>query len=87
MNKTEIVKEISRQCGYKVSDVELIVDKFFFYAKETLIDRKRVTISGFGSFVVKNRAPRMAVNPKTKKEVHVSAKEVVKFIPGGALKL
>lgn len=87
MNKTEIVKEISLKCGYKVTDVELIVDEFFSCAKEALVNRKRVGISGFGSFVIKNRAPRKAVNPKTKKEVHVPAKEVVKFIPGGALHL
>lgn len=87
MNKTEIVKEISRKCGYKISDVEIIMDEFFSCAKETLIERKRVAISGFGSFVVKNRAPRKAVNPKTKEGVDVPAKDVVRFVPGSSLTL
>jgi DNA-binding protein HU-beta len=45
-----------------------------------------VTISGFGTFFLAERAARMGRNPRTGEEVHIAARKVPRFIPGKKLK-
>jgi integration host factor subunit alpha len=45
-----------------------------------------VRLSSFGSFIVRKRRPRMGRNPKTGKEVKISACRVMVFKPSAVLK-
>jgi len=47
---------------------------------------EEVSVAGFGIFAVKDRAARVARNPKTGEPVNVPAKRVPKFKPAKALK-
>ncbi|MGL4227459.1 MAG: HU family DNA-binding protein [Tannerellaceae bacterium] len=87
MNKGEMIKLIADKHGYTIQDVETIVNAFFKHARNILHERERVAISGFGSFVVNQRAARTALNPRTQEIIDVPAKEVVQFIPGKSLLL
>jgi DNA-binding protein HU-beta len=43
---------------------------------------ERVTLVGFGSFSVIDRAPRLGRNPKTGEEVPIPSRRAVRFRPG-----
>lgn len=51
-----------------------------------LKEGNEVTIHDFGRFFVKQRAARMARNPKTGESIQVGVKNVIKFVPRGSLK-
>jgi nucleoid DNA-binding protein len=46
---------------------------------------KRVTLTGFGSFTIVERAPRTGRNPKTGEKVPIPPRRAVKFRPGREL--
>ena len=71
--------------GTKVQ-AEEIVDGLFGSVVDTLKKGEEVSIAGFGIFSVKDRAARMARNPKTGEQVKVAATKVPKFRAAKALK-
>ena len=82
MTKKGIVKELSAKTGLTQVEAKRILQSMF----ETIIDvlerDSRIEIRNFGVFAVKQRAARMARNPRTGEQVPVSAKRVVTFKPG-----
>ena len=49
--------------------------------------RQKVTLLGFGTFSISERAERKGINPATKQEITIPAKKVVKFKPGAQLEV
>ena len=47
----------------------------------------KVSILGFGTFSVKQRAARTGINPLTKEKIKIKAKKVVSFKPSKSLKV
>ena len=71
--------------GTKVQ-AEAVVDKVIDSIVSTLKSGNEVSIAGLGIFSVKQRAARMARNPKTGEQVSVAATKVPKFRAAKALK-
>ena len=53
---------------------------------EALAEGEKVQLVGFGSFEVRERAPRIGRNPRTKEEVTIPASKAVQFKSGKVLK-
>ena len=53
---------------------------------EALAEGEKVQLVGFGSFEVRERAPRLGRNPRTKEEVTIPASKAVQFKSGKVLK-
>jgi nucleoid DNA-binding protein len=53
---------------------------------EELSEGNAVQFTGFGTFKVSKRAPRMGRNPRTGEAVEIPASQSVKFTPGKTLK-
>lgn len=92
MNKTELVKKLSKKTGLSLKDSEAAVDSIFnaksgkgIIAVE-LDSGKKVTIPGFGTFKTVPRKARMGVNPKTGQKMQIPAKNYVTFKAGKTLK-
>ena len=68
------------------SDVDRLVTTIFARIKKALADGDRVELRGFGVFGTKQRAPRIARNPKTGESVSVAQKAVPYFKAGKILK-
>ena len=62
MTKAEIVNEISKQTGIKKEECLAIVEAFMDVTKETMCNGESVYLRGFGSFIIKTRAPKPARN-------------------------
>ena len=55
-------------------------------AANTDMTKKKVTISGFGTFEVRERAERQGINPRTQEPITIAASRSIVFKQGKALK-
>ena len=62
MTKAEIIAEISDKTGIEKNDVTSTVEAFFSIVKDTLATGENIYVRGFGSFVNKKRAKKVARN-------------------------
>ncbi len=86
MNKQALAEWVHGKLGGTKVQAEEIVDGLFDSIVDTLKKGGEVSVAGFGIFSVKQRAARMARNPKTGEQVKVAATKVPKFRPAKALK-
>ncbi len=91
MTKAEIVNWILKNTNTKLSkkDVSKIVNAIFEEIISEITsakDEKKIQISGFGTFLVKRRAPKIGRNPKTKEETLIPERLGISFKPGKRLK-
>ena len=85
MNKKDIIKKVAENTGMTQKDVTAIVDTFVDAVMDSIKDGK-VSISGFGTFEVVERAARMGRNPKTGMEIEIPASKSPRFKPAKAFK-
>lgn len=86
MNKQALADWVHGKLGGTKVQAEELVDGLFDAIVGTLKKGGEVSIAGFGIFSVKQRAARMARNPKTGEQVKVAATKVPKFRAAKALK-
>lgn len=84
--KKELIDRIADETRYKRSDVREIVQAFLDNVIKELGSGNRLEFRDFGVFEIRNRAPRMAQNPRTLERVPVPARRTVKFKVGRLMK-
>ena len=88
MTKSELIEKIAAsQDQLPPKDVELAVRMILERMAHALVTNQRTEISGFGSFSLHYRAPRVGRNPKTGDAVSLSGKYVPYFKPGKELRI
>jgi DNA-binding protein HU-beta len=85
MNKAELIDAMASQAGLSKADAKRALDAFIDTTGGALKKGDRVALVGFGSFSVSKRSARKGRNPRTGKEINISAKNVVKFKAGAEL--
>ncbi|MBR1399273.1 MAG: integration host factor subunit beta [Alphaproteobacteria bacterium] len=86
MTRSELVERIAAKVpNLTIKDIDRIVDVIFNRLVSALADGDRVELRGFGAFSVRERQPRIAINPKNKNKVSVPAKKIVHFKTGKEL--
>ena len=85
MSKKEFVDAYAKATGETKKRAEELVNQFLDTVEETLLNGDSVQFVGWGTFEVKERAARTGINPQTKKEIKIPAKNVVKFKVGKKL--
>jgi DNA-binding protein HU-beta len=86
MTKSDLVTAIAEKAGIRKKDAEAALNAFIDVVTEALAKEEKVEIRGFGTFLMKERAPRVARNPRTGEKVEVPAKLSPAFKPGKDLK-
>jgi integration host factor subunit beta len=86
VTKKDLIDRIASATSCKRADVKKIVQRFLDDVIEELGKGNRLEFRDFGVLETKERAPRMAQNPKTLQRVSVPAKRTVKFKVGRLLK-
>lgn len=81
-----LVDAVQMKIGTTKKVAEDAVDTLFDTIMNTLAKGEEVSVSGFGAFVVKRRAARMGVNPRTGEKIQIGATVTPKFRAGKALK-
>ena len=85
MNKAELIDAIASDAGLSKADAKRALDGFVGATTGALKKGDRISLVGFGSFSVSNRAARMGRNPQTGQEIQIAAKNVVRFKAGSEL--
>ncbi|MEY3198563.1 MAG: hypothetical protein RJA13_521 [Bacteroidota bacterium] len=85
MNKAELIDAIASEAGLSKADAKKALDGFVAATANALKAGDRISLVGFGSFSVSNRAARTGRNPQTGKEISIAAKNVVRFKAGAEL--
>ena len=86
MNKAELIAAVAEKAGLSKKDAEKAVNATFETITNELVAGEKVSLVGFGSFDVKNRAERTGRNPMTKEEIVIPASRAPQFKAGKALK-
>ena len=87
MTKADIVENVYEKLGvYSKKEAAEIVEVVFEQIKDTLADGEKLKISGFGNFVVREKAERIGRNPKTGDKITITARKVLTFKPSQVLK-
>lgn len=82
MNKAELVESISKDTGLTKAQANDAIDSFTKSVTAALKKGDRVTLVGFGTFSVTQRAARVGRNPQTGATLKIKAKKVPKFKAG-----
>ena len=86
MTKAEIVEYVNERVeGLVKKEAAEFVETLFELIKDELSDGKSVKVSGFGSFVVREKRARMGRNPQTGDPMVITARRVVNFKPSQLL--
>jgi len=86
MNKADLVNTVAADSGLAKTDAAKAVDAVLDGIKGALSEGESVSLVGFGSFVVSERAARTARNPRTGETINVGPSKGVRFKAGKALK-
>ena len=86
MNKSELTELISQRAGISKAAAGRALDVTVAAVTEALKRGDTVTLVGFGSFYVGERAARTGRNPRTGKDIKIKAAKVPKFRAGKGLK-
>ena len=62
VTKAEVISEISQKTGIEKSDVLTTVEAFFKVVKDSMTEGNNIYVRGFGSFINKKRARKVARN-------------------------
>ncbi len=82
MNKSELVATIAEAGGMTKVRAETALNNMLSNLANAMEKGERVTLSGFGSFKVVERAEQAGRNPRTGQTIVIPAHNVVKFKPG-----
>ena len=86
LTKKEIINSIYMQLGYSKKICETLLDEFFDIFLEKLILYKKVKISSFGTFSIREKKERIGRNPKTKVRAVIKRRNVITFKASKELK-
>lgn len=86
MNKTQLVDKIAEGAEITKADAGKALDAFIEAVTDTLKEGDSVSLVGFGTFSVQERAARTGRNPQNGQDIEIPAATVPKFKPGKGLK-
>ena len=85
LNKTQLIGAVAAETGKTKVDAEKAIKSTLSAISGELAGGGNVTLIGFGTFSVIERAARNGKNPQTGATIKIAAKKVAKFKPGKAL--
>jgi DNA-binding protein HU-beta len=86
MTKADLVAAMAKASGGSKVAAERALDTFLSDIADSLRRGRKVTIGGFGTFLVGRRAERNGRNPRTGKAIKIPACRVPRFKPSRSLK-
>ncbi|GAA3895343.1 DNA-binding protein HU-beta [Halomonas cibimaris] len=86
MNKSELIEAIAASADIPKAAATRALDAMVESVTESLKQGESVSLVGFGTFTIKERAARTGRNPQTGQPIEISAAKVPNFKAGKALK-
>ena len=86
MNKTDLIDAMASKTGLTKKNAEAALNAFVETVSEQLAKGDKISLVGFGTFEVAERAEREGRNPQTGETMKIAASKAPKFKAGKALK-
>ena len=86
VNKSELIDRIAEAADITKADAGRALDATLNAITDSLKNSEPVSLVGFGTFLVRDRAARMGRNPQTGATIHIAAARVPGFKAGKGLK-
>ena len=86
MTKTDLIAQVAEKTSLTKKDSAAAIDAVFAAITAALAQGDGLSLTGFGSFAISERAAKEGRNPKTGEKMAIAASKTVKFKPGKALK-
>ena len=86
LTKKDLVNLVYMQLGFSKQISESLIDEFFVSLALNLKKEKKLKISNFGTFLIREKKNRLGRNPKTKEEKIIESRNVVLFKPSKEFK-
>ncbi|MEY5048106.1 MAG: hypothetical protein RLZZ175_1465 [Bacteroidota bacterium] len=81
MTKAEVIAEIAEKTGIEKSDVASTVEAFFTVVKNSMSNGENIYVRGFGSFINKKRARKVARNISKNTAIIIDEHYIPSFKP------
>ena len=86
LTKKDLVNLIYMQLGFSKQISENLIDDFLSTILTNIISEKKLKLSKFGTFSIRQKKSRIGRNPKTKEAKVISSRDVVLFKPSKEFK-
>ena len=86
ITRKDLAKAIHEAMGFSQRSAGDLVDTVFASLKQTLLSEELVKLVQFGTFTVKQKAPRMGRNPRTGDSMEIAPRSMVSFKPSKILR-
>ncbi len=85
LTKASMINYLNESIGLSKRECQLFFEVFLELITKELVEEKDVKLVNFGIFKVMKKKARIGRNPKTKEEVMISERSVIKFKPSSFL--
>jgi len=79
LTRAELAEAINRSVGLSRADSSRMVESILGYITDALAEGEQVKLTGFGTFVLRDKKQRVGRNPKTGVEVPITPRRVLGF--------
>ncbi len=86
MKKSEMIEALATKTGLTKSECEKVFNATFDLFKDELAKGEKVSVAGFGTFKITERAARDGRNPLTGEKIRIKASKSVNFKVGSEFK-
>jgi integration host factor subunit alpha len=86
VTRVDLAEAIQTEIGLSKAESALFVEAIIGHMADALAAGENVKISGFGSFILSEKAPRVGSNPKTGVEAPITARRTLSFRASQSLK-
>tara|TARA_B100001741_G_C16142478_1_gene409685 strand:+ start:71 stop:370 length:300 start_codon:yes stop_codon:yes gene_type:complete len=86
LTKKDLINLVYMRLGFSKQISENLIDDFFLTISTNIKSQKKLKLSKFGTFSVRQKKSRIGRNPKTKESKMISSRDVVLFKPSKEFK-
>tara|TARA_B110001450_G_C17620557_1_gene481030 strand:+ start:747 stop:1049 length:303 start_codon:yes stop_codon:yes gene_type:complete len=86
LTRKDLINSVYMQIGFSKNISENLIDDFFKIIIENIRNEKKLKLSKFGTFSIRNKKSRVGRNPRTKEAAIISNRNVVLFKPAKEFK-
>lgn len=79
LTRADLAETLNREIGLSRADSASMIESILDHMTVALLDGDNVKISGFGTFVLRDKGERIGRNPKTGVEVPITPRRVLTF--------
>ncbi|MGB3225464.1 MAG: HU family DNA-binding protein [Desulforhopalus sp.] len=82
MNKGDLIEKVAKECGLSKAVTDQVLNSILGSISGAVTAGDKVTLIGFGTFTVTERAAREGRNPQSGETIQIPARKVIKFKAG-----